>query len=358
MRTKTILIATIVLLAFFTSCQKDTPSNTETSLEPQETFSFTGEWYCPSIEWLSETNVPFTSVGDFIGYQCCSSLYKTIRFIDGGSMVEHWQGCFVWDQKSINSETGGLRNPDTVYFSVNDDSTSINLYVKTQDFLRTVPMRMVSLTEMEIDGEVYLRPQQNPTAMVSLPARNWYYDFSNNGFYFKGSAGRGQLDLNNPTFEWRNGKLWVIYNMIKCQVVRPYADYNAMAEKPHGLFNCAGADTSFEEKMIDYNGVTRMANVQNNGGQWCDTICEYAFAGCKELEEVVLGMQTIKPYAFHGCSLRGVFLWFVPQSIASTAFDDWQYEHTAVHVSKHHPEILQTAPWDRFSHAYADLERP
>lgn len=351
------ILSAIILLTGLISCQKDTPNEQGTSPEAQEVFSFTGEWYCPSIEWLSEINQQYTPISNIIGYPGLSTLYKTIRFVEGGSLVEHWQGCFVWNQMRCNPITGELLASDTVYYSVNEDRTNITLYVQTQDYIHTATMQVFSSTEMVIDGERYLRHMQNPTAMVSLPDQNWHYDYSINGFFFRGNPNRHeQLDLDNPIYVTRDNGLWVLYNMSKSQAVRPYANYNAMAEQPHGLFDCAGFDTSYEEKIVDYQGVTRIANVQNNGGQWCDTICEYAFAGCKDLTEVVLGMQVIKPYAFYGCSLRGIFLWFEPQDVASTAFDDWQYEHTTVHVSKYHPEILQTAPWSHFRHAYADLE--
>lgn len=348
---KSILTAIIILSCIISACNKDNSNEPQPTQTEPETFSLSGEWYCPSIDWMSEM------LQYNLGYNQ-ASMYKTIRFIEGGNLSEHWQGCFIWNQMIINPTTGEFNAPDTVYFNTNDDYTSITLYVVTRDYLQQAPLQVISPSEMIINDETYLRPQQNPTQMVSLPSRNWHYDFSSNGFFYRGEMGRGQLDLNNPIYGERNGELWVTYNMFKCQVVRPYSDYNALSEQPHGLFFCAGSDSSFEQRLIDYNGVARMANVQNNGGQWCDTICEYAFAGCNLLEEVVLGMQVIEDYAFHGCSLRGIFLWFVPQSVAPTAFDEWQYEHTAVHVSKNHPEILQTTPWNRFRHAYADLERP
>lgn len=353
MRYKSIIFTTIIILSgIVTACNKDTINEPQPTPDEPETFSLSGEWYCPNIEW-----VPEMLQYNYIGYSP-SSMYKTIRFIEGGNLSEHWQGCFIWNQMIINPTTGEFNEPDSVYFKINDDYTNITLYVVTRDYLQQVPMQVISPFEMIINGDTYIRPQQNPTPMISIPNRNWHYDFSYNGFYYRGERGRGQLDIDNPIIEERSDGLWVTYNMLKCQVVRPYSDYNALSEHPHGLFNCAGSDTLFEEKNIDYRGITRWAHVQNNGGQWCDTICEYAFANCKELEEVVLGMQVIEDYAFSGCSLRGIFLWFVPQSVAPTAFDDWQYEHTAVHVSKHHPEILQTTPWNRFRHAYADLERP
>lgn len=354
MKAKSILL--LMLLAGMTGCQKDNHGEPAVTPEAQEVFSFTGEWYCPSIEWLADMNLSYYSIGDIIGHQGHTSLYKTIRFIEGCDLASHWQGCFVWELKRGNTATSELQPPDTIYYSVDDNCTIITLYVQTQDHLYQVPMQVVSPAEMIIDGENYLRPADNTTPMVSLPNHNWHYDFSSNGFYYKGSYNRGQLDLTNPIYKTHDGKLWVSYDMFKCQVVRPYIDYNALAEQPHGLFDCAGSDVCYEEKNIDYHGVTQLAMVQTNGGQWCDTICEYAFAGCKELKEVVLGEQVIKPYAFYGCSLKGIFLWFVPQAVASTAFDDWQYEHTAVHVSKYHPELLQTVPWCRFRHAYADLE--
>lgn len=358
MKVKSIILIAFVAIVGLTACQKENSGEPTSTPEPQELFSFSGEWYCPSIEWMADMNLSVYPIRDIIDYLGHTSLYKTIRFVEGGSLAEHWQGCFIWDQMSVDPVTGNLRSPDTVYYSVNEDSTTITLYVQTQDQIRTAPMQIISPTEMVIDGERYLRPEQNPTAMLTLPNCNWHYDFSYNGFYYRGSINRGQLDLDNPIYEWYGNTLRVSYDMFKCQAVRPYVDYNALAEQPHGLFDCSGNDNTYELKLISYMGVDRWAYVQNNGGQWCDTICEYAFAGCKDLEEVVLGMQIIKPYAFYGCSLRGIFLWFVPQSVASTAFDDWQYEHTTVHVSKHHPEILQTAPWNRFIHGYADLERP
>ena len=353
MKYKGIHLVIIFFLSSITiACHKETSDNTQSGTAEPDTISMSGEWYCPSIDWM-----PDGLQYNYIGYNH-SSMYKTIRFIDGGDLSEHWQGRFIWNQMIINPTTGEFNNPDTVYYNINDDYTIITLYVVTNDYLKQVPMQVISSSEIVIDGETYLRPKQNPTPMITLPNHNWRYEFSYNGFYYRGEMGRGQLDIDNPIIEERNDGLWVTYDMLKCQVVRPYSNYNALSEQPHGLFNCSGADTTFEQRIINYNGVTHLANVQNNGGQWCDTICEYAFAGCKELEEVVLGMQVIEEYAFHGSSLRGIFLWFVPQSVATTAFDDWQYEHTSVHVSKHHPEILQTTPWKRFKHAYADLERP
>lgn len=203
---------------------------------------------------------------------------------------------------------------------------------------------------MMIDGELYIRITDNPTTMVTLPSRNWYYDWESNGFYYTG-AGAGMYDYNSPLYGMRSGELYVCWNTNMNQVVRPCANYETLAKMPRGTFDCTSKQISFTQQLISHNGTQRIAYVQSGGGKWFDRICEYAFAGCKELNTLKLSDQTIEDYAFYGCSLKDIFLMSIPDSVAETAFDEWQYEHTVLHTK----QVVHSSPWNKFKHSYVDI---
>ena len=310
-----------------------------------------GAWFNPDMNsWISQNE--YAQVASVQYAWELGEYYKTIEFIDGGQLAEQWQGCFKWNKMDYDPLVGIFNTePLTVYYRVNDSSTQITLYCPENDYLRDVPFQILSPYEMMIDGELYICITDNPTPMVTLPNRNWHYDWSSNGFYYTG-AGAWMYDYNNPTYSMNGSQLCVTWGTNMNQAVRPYANYEALAEVPKGMFNCTSGRVAFEQRQIDYNGTQVWALVQVSGGNWFDRVCEYAFAGCKELNALKLGGQIIEEYAFYGCSLKHIFLMSpIPDSVAETAFDEWQFEHTVLHTR----EEVHTSPWNRFKHSYADI---
>lgn len=344
MKTRRIILL-IAIASIFTACQKDD----QPTVQQEEPFSFTGIWYNPDISYL-EISYDWIVSPSLVEYHNFA-LQQSIGFIGNGN--NHWQGCFLWQKQPFNPESpDNVPTPDSVFFNINDAQTVIELYIPSKSELYETSFRIVSATEMVIGEDTYIKHTANPTEMVSLPNSNWHFDWHDGGFYFTGD-GR-MLDFDNPTIEMRGTQRYVSYEMRKNQAVRPHSDYTALIEQPHGWYIFAGTPRNYEYLPFDYNGVQQYAMVQNNGGSWCDNICAYAFAGCKDLNIVVLDNQAIGDYAFHGCSLTDIYLTSIPENVSTTAFDDWQYEHTVIHTEKG-LDLPQTAPLNRFKHAYADI---
>ncbi|MGX8712100.1 MAG: leucine-rich repeat protein [bacterium] len=347
-RTTLILLS---LIAVLTACHKD---DDPTIVPQEEHFSMQGKWFNPDINsWYQHVYDPYGGGSWYYWAWEQDNFYKTIEFTDECQVGEQWQGCFKWNRMSYDPVAAriDLDEPYTYYYKVNDSSTRIILYCPTWDNqIRDVPFQIISPNEMMTDGELYIRITDNPTPMVTLPNRNWHYDWDSNGFYYTGS-GAGMYDYNNPSYEQRDNGLYVYWGTNMNQSVRPCANYASLPAMPRGTFDCTSRQISFTMQQIDYNGTQRWAYVQNSGGKWFDRICEYAFAGCKELNTLKLSNQIIEDYAFYGCSLKDIFLMSIPDSVAETAFDEWQYEHTVLHTK----QLVHTGPWNRFKHSYVDI---
>ena len=343
MKKQTLILLAIV--SIMTACHKDD----QPTVQQEEQFSFTGIWYNPNISYLENIYdwIIYPSLVEYHNF----SLQQSIGFIGGGN--DYWQGCFLWQKQPFNPESPyDVPVPDSVYFKINEAQNTIELYIPSQSKHYETSFQIVSSTEMVIGEETYIKHTANPTEMVSLPNSNWHFDWHDGGFYFTG--GGRMLDLDCPFIEMRDNQLYVSYEMRKNQAVRPHSDYNALMEQPYGWYIFAGTPRNYEERLYDYNGEQQYAMVQNNGGSWCDNICAYAFSGCKDLNIVVLDNQAIGDYAFYGCSLTDIYLTGIPEIVSPMAFDDWQYEHTVLHI----PESvnLDYSPWNRFKHAYKDIQ--
>lgn len=339
-----ILGAMLLALGMMTACHKDDQPTTQ----QDEQFSFSGIWYNPDISYLEDGYEWIVSPG--LAEYHNFALQQTIGFI--GNADDYWQGCFLWQKHPFDPNSWyEVPAPDSVYFKTNEAQNTIEIYIPSRSELYETSFQIVSPTEMRIGEETYIKHIPNPTEMVSLPNTSWHFDWHDGGFYFTGAR---LLDLNNPIIEMRGTQLYVNYEMRKSQAVRPHSNYNALMEQPHGWYIFAATPRSYEYLLYDYNGVQQYAMVQNNGGAWCDSICAYAFAGCKELNVVVLDGQVIGDYAFHGCTLTDIYLTGIPQDVSPTAFDEWQFEHTVIHTEKGYG-LPQTAPWNRFKHTFADI---
>lgn len=335
-------------ITIMTACHKDDPP----TVPQEEQFSMQGKWFNPDMScWLQQISESLRNdVWCYLAWKQ-NNYYKTIEFTDDCQVEGQWHGCFKWNEMWYDPINVSLGEPYTYYYSINDSSTRITLYRPFDNYQKEVSFQIISPNEMMIDGELYIRITDNPTSMVTLPNKNWHYDWDSNGFYYTG-AGAWMYDYNNPTYVCRGSQLYVYWGTNMNQAVRPCANYETLSEMPKGTFDCTSrGPILFEFRQIDYNGNQVGAFVQNSGGNWFDRVCEYAFAGCKELNTLKLGNQIIEDYAFYGCSLKDIFLISIPDSVAETAFDEWQYEHTVLHT-KHE---VHSSPWHRFKHSYTDI---
>ena len=346
MRKSFILGAIVCSIIILTACHKDDPQD----IPQEEQFLMQGKWFNPDMNcWLQQY------IDGEIWLELAwkqDNFYKTIEFIDSCQVGGQWYGCFEWNEMWYDPINVSLGEPYTYYYRVNDSSTRITLYCpECNSQIQDVPFRVISPNEMMIDGELYIRITDNPTPMVTLPNRNWHYDWDSNGFYYTG-AGAWMYDYNNPAYEMRGSQLYVYWGTNMNQAVRPCANYETLTKVPKGTFDCTSrGPIMFELRQIYYNGTQVAAFVQNSGGSWFNRVCEYAFAGCKELNTLKLDDQIIEDYAFYGCSLKDIFLMSIPDSVAETAFDEWQYEHTVLHTKS----VVHSSPWNKFKHSYTDI---
>lgn len=358
---KHLTLALFALLAITTlvSCDK----TEEPSPIPQEQDEpiFQGKWYMPDYRCL--WNSEFHDIEPYLPTIFKEQLaqqpdFYSITFKEISDT--QYDGQVEWCEPVYDPVMGNCFFRDTYQYNIENNGATLALYNPSGTLYKRITITKLNNMEIMIDSVLYLRDKPNPTEMQPLPSNeNWFYHTCDTqGVYYIGS---NQFDLDNPIYEIRGDHLYVTYNRLindgieGLYVVRPGQEYSAFPQHPHGCIDLFPYPTvMYSQQLIDYNGVERYAFVQTTGFN-PNGVYKYAMDGCKEVTSLVLGKLDIEEYAFWGCSLKAIFLYYCDETTVHTnAFDDYTYEHTPLHIPVGTQSHL-TAPWINFKHIYDDL---
>lgn len=341
-----------------TACTKEDGPSTQEETGTIDFSTVSGIWFSPDLSGLYVTysSSYFNWNGTF-GELCDIEMMPHIKFmpIQGSSIyASEWQGKFLHYADPFSG-----MSPDTVYYRVNEEQSVITLFNTKGNQIVNSPLVIQSSSEFSINGVTFMSRRDNPTGTYPVPNNDWHYDWFS-GVYSVGEGTPCQMDLSNPTYEWRGSVLYVIYPIYPHDVVRPCSDYLSAPYQPHGSFNFSTYIETFELKQIEYQGTTISAYVKNNGGQCYKKVCAHALNGCKEVNGLVFGAANnesfeIEEYAFWGCSLNGIFLCSIDNiHVSATAFDEYTYKNTPLHIPQGRKQNLPS-PWNNFKHIYEDV---
>ncbi len=356
-----ILLAFLAMspLATLVSCNK----TEEPSPMPQEQDEpiFQGKWYMPDYSWLWDNNLhdiePYLPI--FFKEQLAQQPdFYNITFKEISDTL--YDGQVEWCEPSYDPVLGNYFFRDSYLYNIENNGATLALYHPSGTLYKRITITKLNNMEIMIDSVLYLRDKPNPTAMQPLPnGENWFYHTCDTqGVYYIGS---NQFDLANPIFEIQGSELYVTYNPLVIDgieglyVVRPGLEYSIFPKQPQGCIDLFPYPrVTYSLQQINYNGVERYAHVQVTGFN-PKGVYNYAMDGCKDVTSLVLGKLDIEEYAFWGCPLKAIFLYYSDESTAHPkAFDDYTYEHTPLHIPVGTQSHL-SAPWTNFKHIYDDL---